>query len=420
MGAPAAGIRADTAERCLWFEASTFTKRQALLTRWGWLMRAASTGLTGGLLAFALVLAGCGRADRSAGEDAAGWVVRTVEDGPAMVTLAVRPGEPQAGERVQVRVRASSDSGVPLDVDDYERRLRGEVCRFDCRVIRADRNPVREVTAGRTTRTWNYEIEFLVAGELELPAVGARYSVVLEKPNGAPSVAVASGVAEPKLLLTEPLALTVRAAPGAELSAAELRQLTTLDPVEMPRRWSRWWWLGPLLTLAGATVLLLAAYLVSLVFPPLRRWLRRLWAACFSARAVAAVPPPPAHEWASAELARLLREDLMGRGRVQEFFYRISDIIRGYLERRFFVSAPDMTTEEFLAAAAQDRRFGRDHTLALERFLTACDLVKYARLLPERDQADELVAAARRFIEATRERPAERLAGHGERQERAA
>ncbi len=372
------------------------------------------------MLAFAPLFAGCGRGNRSAVEGSDEWVERTSEDGPAALTLAVRPGEPQTGERVQVRVRAISGSGVPLDVDDYERRLRGETCRFDCRVIRADRQPARQATEDRLARTWNYEIEFLVAGELELPPVVARYAAVSEAPTGQAPAPDPRGDAEHRSFQTEPLPLTVRAAPGAELTEEELRQLTTLDPVEMPRRWSRWWWLGPLLALAGATTLLLVAYLVSLVFPPLRRWWQRWWAACCAVRAVPVDPPPPAHEWALAELSRLVREDLLGRERVQEFYYRISDIIRGYLERRFFVSAPDMTTEEFLAAAAQDRRFGPNHTTELERFLTACDLVKYARLLPERNHAEELVAAAREFVQATRERPAASSDDVGQRQEKAA
>lgn len=373
-----------------------------------------------GVLAFAPLLAGCGGRDRSAGEDSGEWAVRTSEDGPAALTLAVRPSEPQTGERVHVRVRASSGSGVPLDVDDYERQLRGETCRFDCRVMRADREPALEATADRLTRTWNYEIEFLVPGAMELPPVVARYATVPNAPTGVEPAPDPRGVTEHSSFQTEGLPLTVRAASGAELTDEELRQLTTLDPVDLPMRWSRWWWLGPLLAIPGATTLLLMAYLVSLVFPPLRRWLQRRWAACWAVRAVPVDPPPPAHEWALAELSRLVREDLLGRERVQEFYYRISAIVRGYLERRFFVSAPDMTTEEFLAAAAQDRRFGPDHTTELERFLTACDLVKYARLTPERTQAEDLVAAAREFVQATRERPAESSAESDRRQEKAA
>ena len=58
-------------------------------------------------------------------------------------------------------------------------------------------------------------------------------------------------------------------------------------------------------------------------------------------------------------LPALVTEDLIARGLIQEFHYRTSGIVRGYIERRFGVSAPEMTTEEFLTAAAADARFER-------------------------------------------------------------
>ena len=78
--------------------------------------------------------------------------------------------------------------------------------------------------------------------------------------------------------------------------------------------------------------------------------------------------------------------------------------MRGYIERRFDVSAPEMTTEEFLAAAACDSRFGSGTTDELKRFLTACDLVKYACHLPATVEADAALNAAADFVEHTRAR----------------
>jgi len=99
----------------------------------------------------------------------------------------------------------------------------------------------------------------------------------------------------------------------------------------------------------------------------------------------------------------LIGENLIATGRVQEFYYRISDVVRGYVERRFGVSAPEMTTEEFLATAASDGRFGERNTAELNQFLNACDLVKYARRIPGPDEADAVLRAAGGFVERTRE-----------------
>ena len=118
------------------------------------------------------------------------------------------------------------------------------------------------------------------------------------------------------------------------------------------------------------------------------------------------VPPPPvlADVWARREIAALIAEDLVAKGFVQKFHYRISDIVRGYVERRFTISAPEMTSEEFLASAATDDRFGSKNNAELVSFLHACDMVKYAGQVPQPNEADTLVHAAGVFVERTRSR----------------
>ena len=100
----------------------------------------------------------------------------------------------------------------------------------------------------------------------------------------------------------------------------------------------------------------------------------------------------------------LIADDLLARDRTQEFFYRISGIVRGYIERRFGLSAEEMTTEEFLAAASSDARFPGHHTAALDPFLRACDLVKYAKHQPRPADAGDALRAAQGFVEETHER----------------
>ena len=75
--------------------------------------------------------------------------------------------------------------------------------------------------------------------------------------------------------------------------------------------------------------------------------------------------------------------------------------MRGYIERRYTVSAGEMTTEEFLVAAVADARFGQATTDELKRFMTACDLVKYARHTPTSAESDDAYRAATEFVERT-------------------
>jgi hypothetical protein len=158
-----------------------------------------------------------------------------------------------------------------------------------------------------------------------------------------------------------------------------------LNPVDLPTVWSRWWWA------IGLSCLLVAAVIVATILRR-RRAVRDI------------IVPVPAHVWAQAQIAALVGEDLLVRGLIQEFHYRISAIVRGYIERRFGLSAPDMTTEEFLATAAQDATLSGRYTDELCRFLTACDLVKYARHTPGLQESDGVLRAACDFVERTRVR----------------
>ena len=191
--------------------------------------------------------------------------------------------------------------------------------------------------------------------------------------------------AELHTLETESLTLVVRQAAGVQLTPEEMMTITTLDPVELPRQWSHWWWVSALLTIAIAAV--------------------GLWQVRRRRKRPETVIVIPAHEWAQGKLAALLAEDLIGKGRFRVYCYRVSDIVRGYIERRFRVAAPEMTTEEFLTTAATDRRFGETTTEELDRFLTACDLVKYAKHQPTAVEAKSLLETAYAFVEQTRERP---------------
>jgi len=48
----------------------------------------------------------------------------------------------------------------------------------------------------------------------------------------------------------------------------------------------------------------------------------------------------PAHEIAYERLRALVKEDLVGAGRIKEFYEQVSDILRHYIEHRFSLRAP--------------------------------------------------------------------------------
>lgn len=112
-------------------------------------------------------------------------------------------------------------------------------------------------------------------------------------------------------------------------------------------------------------------------------------------------PPRPAHELAQEALDALQREDLPSRGLYEPYYVRLSTIIRTYIESRFNVRAPEMTTEEFLQAAAQADALRGEHRRLLQEFLMRCDLVKFARYQPSVGEAKDAWQAAQRFVRET-------------------
>jgi len=114
------------------------------------------------------------------------------------------------------------------------------------------------------------------------------------------------------------------------------------------------------------------------------------------------IPPRPPHESALAALNRLRTRRLIEDGRFETYYVELSAIVRSYLEDGFHVRAPEMTTEEFLAAAAQDGRLIAAHRRLLAEFLSQADLVKFARHLPTLKDSEAAYEAAHRFVEDTR------------------
>lgn len=114
------------------------------------------------------------------------------------------------------------------------------------------------------------------------------------------------------------------------------------------------------------------------------------------------VPPPPAWETALAELARLEREGYGPRGLVKEYYSGLSGIIRWYIEERFDIRAPEMTTEEFMQAARYSEKLSVGQQEFLEGLLRASDMVKFAKSLPSVEEMARSFRLARAFVQEAR------------------
>ena len=115
-----------------------------------------------------------------------------------------------------------------------------------------------------------------------------------------------------------------------------------------------------------------------------------------------APPAPAAYQVAVEALRRLRAQGLIEKNQFETYYVSLSAIVREYLEEGLQLRAPEMTTEEFLSAAARDSQLSAVQQDRLAEFLSQADLVKFARHRPGLDESETAYRAARRFIEETR------------------
>lgn len=150
-----------------------------------------------------------------------------------------------------------------------------------------------------------------------------------------------------------------------------------------------WWWLWLLLAVVAAAV---AFWL----------WRRR------QQPGVSVFVPPPLtpFEVAIRELRRLRDENPP----VEEFYTRLSDIVRQYLEGQMGLHAPERTTEEFLFEVSRDHSLSAEHRELLGAFLQEADLVKFAKFQPGAEDKERALEAAEKFVYESQPRVEEAVA----------
>ena len=112
-------------------------------------------------------------------------------------------------------------------------------------------------------------------------------------------------------------------------------------------------------------------------------------------------PPVPPHVIALRGLQKIREENLLEPEKAEAFYIRVSSVVRTYIEGRFGLDAPDMTTEEFIREAAQSNKLNYEHRALTHSFLEQADLVKFAKAQPGYPEMQEGFSAAERLVKET-------------------
>lgn len=113
----------------------------------------------------------------------------------------------------------------------------------------------------------------------------------------------------------------------------------------------------------------------------------------------------PPHEIALNALDHVKDEKLWQQGREKEYYTELTDILRKYIESRFYVSAPEMTSDETLNIIKGFTDTESSYS-SLEQVLKLSDLVKFAKYKPLTNENDLSLVNAYLFVNQTkREEP---------------
>jgi LPXTG-motif cell wall-anchored protein len=176
--------------------------------------------------------------------------------------------------------------------------------------------------------------------------------------------------------------LAAAAPPAGKTAPAPMTDIHDIKPVlDIAGHWP-WVWIA-----VGAAALLLAA---------LGWWLWRRRKRPEKPAAAGAPALPPDAE-ALAALEALCAQTGMAP---RKFYFRLSAILRRYIERRYEIPAAEMTSEELLPR--MDRlQLDRRLTEAFKAFCRETDPIKFAGAAAHRDQMDRNLTFCRDFVRRT-------------------
>ena len=278
---------------------------------------------------------------------------------PEQLRVRVTPDRVKLGEPITLEIVVTHDPG-----QRYELKTPSDLGDFD--YVGNERSRVDGPTQSTTTIKVN--LAAFQLGTLDTPALELEVSA----PEGVATLAVPRS----KILIDSTLP------PDAQTKGENLYDVK--PPEEVPIR--SWRLLYILAGMLGAAAL---GYAII-------RYLRRP-----KVIAPAYVPPAePLHVRTTKALDALAAENLPAKGEYKMFYFRLSEITRGYLGELYSFEALESTTPELLNALRSRTTPGLPMP-DLTTFVEASDFVRYAKQLPSLDECKSHLELAYRIVHST-------------------
>jgi len=220
-------------------------------------------------------------------------------------------------------------------------------------------------------RIYSYTLRPFATGRLTIPQVAVTYAAPGQTSN---------------TVLSKPLWIEIDSVIQGDVSKTNLKEVHPPLPMPLPR------------SVVWTGLVIFFIILAILAFWLWRRYSARL-------RRMLGGPLRP-DELALKQINQLEDEHLIEQKKLKEFYTRLSDTLRLYLQSAYGVHAADLTSTELLRelddhAADVTPRHEQDFKMAIARLselLDESDLVKFARYMPEASQCRRAMQAARDVI----------------------
>ena len=111
-------------------------------------------------------------------------------------------------------------------------------------------------------------------------------------------------------------------------------------------------------------------------------------------------PIIPAHIIANKELDKLQQQKLWQNGEIKEYYSRLTDIFRTYLENRMHFGAMEMITDEIMTELKK-KEIDKDLLEQTRKVLDTSDFVKFAKIQPLATENEEAFHWASEFVKTT-------------------
>ena len=165
-----------------------------------------------------------------------------------------------------------------------------------------------------------------------------------------------------------------------KLTGNQLELAGAVDPAKQQQSRRTLWLVIVLILLAAAVIVLIVLH--------------------FRKRVRERIIPP--WEKALSAIQSLLEQVRTGTAHPEKSIARLTDIVREYMEQRFHLRAERQTTAEFMADLERGSgNLSREHRDFLKNFLTAADMVKFARVSADRGLFEDAAGKAGELIRAT-------------------